>query len=402
MKRYPEQIGVGCAEITKKEVAYVNEVLNKKRLSYGPFTKKFEALFSELHACTYALMVNSGTSALRIAVATLKELHKWKDGDEIICPAVTFVASSNVIIMNGLKPVFADVSPINYNLDPDQIEKHITKRTRAIMVVHLFGQPAEMDPIMKIARKYKLKVIEDSCETMFVKYKGRPVGSFGDISCFSTFVAHFIVTGVGGLALTNNKRYYQHMRSLANHGRDLAYITIDDDKNLTAKQFERVVKSRFRFLHLGYSFRATEMETAVGLAQLERKDEIVRKRKANAQYFLKKLKPIDTFLQLPTWPAYSDHGFMMFPIVVRKGVSFKRNELIMHLELANIETREMVPLINQPLYVKMFGNLEKKFPVARWINHNGFYIGSHQMLSKKELDFMCETILDFFRDKKLI
>lgn len=402
MKRYPTQIGVGCAQITKKEIAYVNEVLKNQRLSYGPFTKKFETLFAELHDSTHALMVNSGTSALRIAVAALKEIHKWNDGDEIICPALTFVASANVIVMNSLTPVFADVSSLNYNLDPDEIENKITKKTRAIMVVHLFGQPAEMEPIMKIARKYKLKVIEDSCETMFVKYKGKPVGSFGDISCFSTYVAHFIVTGVGGLALTSNKRYYDYMRSLANHGRELSYVTIDDDKNLTPKQFEHVVKNRFKFLRLGYSFRATEMETAIGLAQLERKDDIVRKRKANALYLLKKLKPLEKFLQLPSWPEYSDHGFMMFPIVVKKGVAFKRNELVMYLELANIETREMVPLINQPVYTKMYGNIESKFPVARWINHNGFYIGSHQMLTKKDLDFILETLFNFFREKKLI
>lgn len=401
MQRRKEQIGVGCADITEQEIRYVNEVLKTKRLSYGPFTQKFESGFAKLHGCKRALMVNSGTSALRIAVAALKEIYGWKDGDEIICPAVTFVASSNVIIMNGLEPVFADVSSQTYNLDPAEIEKHITKRTRAIMVVHLFGQPAEMDPIMKIARKFKLKVIEDSCETMFVKYKGKPVGSFGDISCFSTYVAHFIVTGVGGLALTNNERYYSYMRSLANHGRELSYVTIDDDKNLTPRKFKKVVESRFKFLHFGYSFRATEMESALGLAQLERKDSIVKRRKYNAKYFLKKLKKFEKYLQLPTWPIYSDHAFMMFPIVVKEGVPFKRNELIMHLELANIETRDMVPLINQPAYTKRYGNLEEKFPVSRWINHNGFYIGTHQMITDKDLEYVAATFEEFFAKKKL-
>ncbi|MCX6780946.1 MAG: DegT/DnrJ/EryC1/StrS family aminotransferase [Candidatus Magasanikbacteria bacterium] len=374
MQRRKEQIGVGCADITEQEIRYVNEVLKTKRLSYGPFTQKFESGFAKLHGCKRALMVNSGTSALRIAVAALKEIHGWKDGDEIICPAVTFVASSNVIIMNGLEPVFADVSPQTYNLDPAEIEKHITKRTRAIMVVHLFGQPAEMDPIMKIARKYKLKVIEDSCETMFVKYKGKPVGSFGDISCFSTYVAHFIVTGVGGLA---------------------------HDKDLTPKKFQKVVESRFKFLRLGYSFRATEMESALGLAQLERKDDIVRRRKYNAKYFLKKLKKFEKYLQLPTWPKYSDHAFMMFPIVVKEGVPFKRNELIMHLELANIETRDMVPLINQPVYIKRYGNLEKNFPVSKWINHNGFYIGTHQMIEEKDLEYVVKAFEEFFAKKNI-
>ena len=139
-----------------------------------------------------------------MAVACLKELHGWHDGDEIIVPAVTFVATANVVVDHNLKPVFVDVDPVTYNIDPAKIEKRITKKTKAIMVVHLFGQPAEMDPILKIARKYKLKIIEDSAETMFVKYKGTPVGSFGDIACFSTYVAHLIVTGVGGVVATND------------------------------------------------------------------------------------------------------------------------------------------------------------------------------------------------------
>ena len=161
-------------------------------------------------------------------MACLKESENWKDGDEIICPALTFISTSNMILQNSLKPVFIDVDPFIYNIDYKRIEEKITKKTKAIMVVHLFGQPADMSEILMIAKKHKLKIIEDSCETMLVKYKGKSVGSFGDISCFSTYVAHLLVTGVGGLAVTNNPKYAEIMRSFANHGRDGIYISIDE------------------------------------------------------------------------------------------------------------------------------------------------------------------------------
>ncbi|MBI4992194.1 MAG: DegT/DnrJ/EryC1/StrS family aminotransferase [Candidatus Harrisonbacteria bacterium] len=399
MRKIGYQIGVGCADISKKEKEYVKDVLEHERLSYGPYTKKFEEEFARAHGCRYAIFLNSGTSALRIAVAALKEIEGWKDGDEVLCPAVTFVASSNVIIMNGLKPVFVDVDPRTYNIDPRKIEEEITKKTRAIMAVNLFGQPADMDPILKIAKKHKLKIIEDSCETMFVKYKGRPAGSFGDISCFSTYVAHLLVTGVGGFSCTSNPKYAEVMKSLANHGRDGIYLHIDDDKNLNKQGLFQVVSRRFHFIRLGYSFRATEMEAALGIGQMERKDQILGARKKNAAYLLKKLKPLAQYLQLPWHPGRVEHSFMMFPIVVKRGVGIKKQDLVMYLEEHNVETRDMLPLLSQPVYKKLFGDIENQYPVAKWVNGNGFYIGCHQKLTKKEMDYMVAVFEDFFKKR---
>ena len=401
LKKYPHQIGVGCVDITAREKKYVNVVLNTGRLSYGPFHKKFEDMFARLHGCSFAMMVNSGTSALRLAVAALKEVGNWKDGDEVLCPAVTLIATSNVVIMNGLKPVFVDVSPKTYNIDPKEIEKKITKRTRAIMVVHLFGQPADMDPIMKIARRYGLKVIEDSCETMFVNYKKRPVGSIGDISCFSTYAAHLVVTGVGGVACTNNREYARVLKSLANHGRDGIYLSIDDDKNLDRQGLFAVVSRRFRFERLGYSFRSTEMEAALGVAQLERYKEILSRRQANADRLMRGLKPFEKYIQLPSHPAGVGHAFMMFPVVIKKGSGVKKEDLVMFLEEHNIETRDMLPLVNQPVYKKLFGNLEYRYPVAKWINENGFYIGSHQKMKSEEIDFIIKAFKEYFGEDKV-
>ena len=396
IEKIKEQIGVGCADISETEKKYVKEVLDTERLSYGPFLKKFESKFAQMHDSKFAIAVNSGTDALRIAVACLKEAHEWKDGDEIVCPAVTFVASSNVILQNNLKPVFVDVEPDIYNIDPAKIEAAITKRTRAMMAVHLFGQPTTMGPIIKLAQKYNLKIIEDSCETMLVNYKGKSVGALGDIGCFSTYVAHLIVTGVGGLAVTNNPKYAEIMRSLANHGRDGIYISIDDDKNKSDKEFKQIIERRFSFIRVGYSSRITEMEGALGLGQLERAQEILEARKKNAEYLIKNLEKYENKIQLPKKRGDREHAYMMFPIVIKKDSRINKKDFVFFLEENNIETRDMLPLTNQPIYKKMFGDeIEDKYPVAKWINNNGFYIGCHQKISKKELDYIVEKIGEF-------
>lgn len=393
-----QQIGVGCADISDLEKKYVKEVLDTERLSYGPFLKKFEETFSRMHSSKFAIAVNSGTDALRIAVACLKEAEGWKDNDEIICPAVTFVASSNVILQNNLKPVFADVEKDIYNIDPARIEKAVTKKTRAIMVVHLFGQPATMEPIIEIAKKHNLKIIEDSCETMLVSYKEKSVGSFGDISCFSTYVAHLIVTGVGGLAVTNNPKYAEIMRSLANHGRDGIYISIDDDKNKKGSEFKQIIERRFRFIRLGYSSRITEMEGALGLAQLERSPKILSARKNNASKLIKKLSKFEDKIQLPYCRPDREHAYMMFPIVIKQGSKISKKDFVFFLEENNIETRDMLPLVNQPLYKKLFGeDIEEKFPVAKWINDSGFYIGCHQKITDREIEYIVGKFEEFLK-----
>lgn len=386
-------IGVGDFRFGKIEKIFIKKVINSNRLSYGPMTQLFEKQFANEHQCKFGIFCNSGTSALHIAIATLKEKYKWKDGDEIIVPAVTFIATSNVVLHNNLRPVFVDVDRRTYNINPALIEEKITKRTRAIIPVHLFGLPCDMELILKIARKYNLRIIEDSCETMFASYKGKKVGSFGDIGCFSTYIAHFLVTGVGGLCITNSSSLAVMLKSLMNHGRDSIYISIDDD-NKTGDQLFKIVERRFRFIRLGHSFRATEIEAAIGLAQLQKKDQIISKRRKNAEYISKGLKELEEFLQLPFIPADRDHNFMMYPVVVKKG---NKKNLVKFLEENWIETRDMMPLLNQPVYIKIFGNIIKNYPVAKWINENGFYIGCHQYLGKRHLDYVIDKFYQFFR-----
>lgn len=388
------QIGVGHYQATGREKKYILQVLKSGRISPGPFVGAFEERFAAAHQARYGIMLNSGTSALRLAVACLKEVCRWQDGDEILVPALTFVASSNVVIQLGLRPVFVDVDPRTYNLNPEGIEAKLTARTRAIMPVHLFGQPCDMDEICAIARKNRLRIIEDACETPFARYKGRPVGSFGDIAAFSTYVAHILVTGVGGLALTDNPEYAVILKSLANHGRDSIYITMDDDQGKRPEELFRIVERRFKFVRLGYSFRATEFQGALGLAQLEQRGSILAKRRQNALRLLEGLADLQPLIQLPFQAPDREHVFMMFPIVIRDPRIEKR-ALVNFLEENRIETRDMLPLLNQPVYRELVGNIEDHYPVAKNINNNGFYVGCHNGLGRRELDYMIAKFHEF-------
>lgn len=392
-----EHLGVGCFIPTKKAEKYILDVLHSGRLSYGPYIKRFEKRFAKEHDARFAVMVNSGTSALEIAFACLKETEKWKDGDEILVPATTFVATANTVISNGLTPVFVDVDPKTYNIDSEEAKKKITSRTRGMVPVHLMGQPADMRPLQALAKKHGLKIVEDSCETMFTKYRGRSVGVLGDISCFSTYIAHMIVTGVGGIALTNSPRYATILRSLANHGRDNIYISIDDDNTKRGKAFEEVIARRFRFIRRGFSYRVTEFEGALGCVELESGRSIVRSRQANARYLIKGLQDLQHLVQLPSHPEYTEHSFMLFPLVVQKKSGYTKRDLVNYLEAKGIETRDLMPLINQPYIKKTYKIQTGMYPVADWLNTSGFYIGCHQAMGKPELNYIIKTFRDFAR-----
>jgi dTDP-4-amino-4,6-dideoxygalactose transaminase len=314
----------------------INQVLDSNRLSYGPLSRQFEQRFSDLHGCSYGILSNSGTSSLQVALQTLKELHGWQDGREVIVPAITFVATVNVVIHNRLKPVLVDVEPDYYGIDPAKLELAITPGTCAIIPVHSFGQPCNMYDILNgfiLQRRTDIKVIEDACECMFAIHHRQPVGSFSDIACFSTYVAHILTTGVGGIATTNNPDYAAKMRSLVNHGRDGIYISIDDDDTSDTEALKEIVSRRFNFTSIGYSYRITELEAALALAQLETWQANITKRQLNATYLFGGLAKFSDRLQLPHDRPNTSHSWMMFPIVLREGDKW---ELINHLEMITL------------------------------------------------------------------
>lgn len=389
-------IGIGTVNISLQARKNVLKVLLSNRLSSGKLTERFETKLAFLHQRQFAIFCNSGTSALHVSLSVLKEKYNWRDGDEIIVPAVTFVATSNVIIHNNLKPVFVDIEDDYYGINPELIESKITSRTRAIMPVHLFGQSADMASIMNIANVYKLKVIEDSAEAMFVKYENKPVGSFGDIACFSTYATHLITTGVGGLAMTDDSELAIIIKSFFNHGRDSIYLSIDDDNKISSQKLFKIVPRRFSFKYIGHSFRLTEIEAVLGLDQLDRWQKIIKARQANAKYLTENLSVFSHFLKFPKIRANSEHGFMLYPILIIDD-RIDREKLINFLELNGIETRYLMPLINQPVYKRMFGDIENKYPIAKTINKQGFIIGCHQDLTKEDLDYVIDKFSKFFK-----
>lgn len=392
-----DKAGVGFASVTELEKKYVLDALDNGRLSQGKYVSKFEKEFAKAHGLKYGVMCNSGTSALHMSLEVLKETEGWDDETEDLVPAITFIATSNACIHAGLKVVFVDVEPDTYNINPDEIEKHITENTKCIIPVHTFGMPCNMTRIMEIARRYNLRVIEDCAESHFAKINGKTAGSFGDIAAFSTYVAHTITTGIGGIVCTDNPLYMEILRSLVAHGRACTCerCIASDGKQVCTKRMQTDIDRRFMFVRIGYSYRVGEIEGALGLAQLERKNEIMDKRHRNAEYLIRNLEKYEDFIQLPRHPRNIEHTYMMFPVVVKEKLKVGRNQFILFLENSNIETRPMLPLLNQPVYKKLFGSIEKDYPVAEYIDNNGFYIGCHHGMDKDELDYIIEKISEF-------
>lgn len=392
-----KKIGVGHAHVSDLEKKYVNMALDAGRLSPGEFVYNFESQFAYLHEQKYGIACNSGTSALHAALEALKETEQWGTDKEVLVPAITFIATSNACLHAGLRPVFVDVDPISYNIDPSKIEDKINANTVAIIPVHTFGQPCEMDAILAIAQKYNLKIIEDCAEAHFAYYKGKPVGSFSHIAGFSTYVAHTITTGIGGVITTSDSNLAEICRSLIAHGRACTCERcIAANPNAVCKlRMETELDKRFMMVRLGYSYRIGELEGALGIAQLENRHFIMDTRKKNAAILTEGLRPMSQYLQLPEYPEYVDHSFMMYPIVIKKAAPFTRTQLTQYLESHNIESRPMLPLLNQPIYRQLFGDIEAQYPVAKWINSHGFYVGCHHGLQQEQLYSIIETITDF-------
>lgn len=392
MKKRPVPIGeVKLNSLAKK---YIQQILATNRLTYGPFTQKLEKMFARLHRRRWAIFTSSGTGALLCGLASLKERYGWQDGDEILVPAISFVATANVVYHLRLKPVFVDVELATYNLNPQEIARHITQKTRAIIPVHVLGLPANLPAITKLAKKYKLKILEDSCDAMFVGINRRPVGSWGDLAAFSTYVAHLLPTGVGGFLLGNDKKMESMARSYLFHGRSDRYLSVNDEnqKNKT------VIRSRFQFDRIGWHFRLSELEAAIGLSQLTSGDyqKQLNRRQQLAQLLIRLLKPLANKLQLPEAPAGFEHAYMMFPLVI-KDRQIDKWELIYFLESCGIATRELLPLLNQPAYKKTFGAMEAKYPVTEMINRQGFYFGCHPYMSVADIRFIAAKLYEFLQ-----
>jgi len=377
-------IGTGTFRATKRMRELVQQVMDSGRVSYGPLSLAFEQRFAAIHAQAYAILSNSGTSSLQVALQAMKEAHHW-EGGQVIVPATTFVATPNIVLHNRLVPVFVDVEPDTYNIDPGLVERAITRETRAIIPVSLFGQPADLSAIRDIAERHGLKVLVDSCETMFVSHRGVSCGAWGDITCFSLYAAHLLVAGVGGVATTDNPEYAARMRSLVNHGLEI------DSLNPGANFAPRPMLGRkFRFGSTGHSYRITEFEAAAALAQLEDWPWIVEQRQHRAKMLTHQLAQFNDHYgpryQLPATRPENTHAWMMYPLVL---LEHDRDAFTAQLNAYGIETRELLPLLNQPAFRYLNPD---HFPVSRRLMEQGFYVGCHQDLSMEDMGYLVDVL----------
>jgi len=372
------QIKLGSLEITDKCRGYIERIMDSGRVSYGPYSEQLEREVAGYHGAYYGVLSNSGTSSLQVALHALKIQNQWDDGAEVIVPATTFPATVNVILQNGLKPVFVDVVEDYYDIDVDQLKNALTYKTVAILPVSLFGQTCNLNAIRDVARYNSFKVVLDSCETIGVNHNFHPLSYYVDVVCFSFYNAHIVQGGVGGMGITRDSELAELMRSLVNHGRRPTYITIDDKPvNLT---------DRFTFDHIGYSYRVTEFESALALANFQDVEANIARRREIAAYLKDYLSKLD-FLQMPAERPSSSHSWMMFPLVITDP-SVDKLKLCKHLEDHGIETRDMLPLTNQPVAHSCYGIKPGDFPVSDNLVENGFYISCSNHLTEEDLEYI--------------
>lgn len=378
-----------------EEISDALDCMLETRVTMGEKVKRFEALFAEYIGVRHAVMVNSGSSANLLALSVLTNPlfpTRMEPGDEVITPAVTWATTVWPIINCGAIPVLVNVDLDTFDINVEAIQKAITSRTRALMIVHLLGNPCEMDPIRDIAREHKLWLIEDSCEAHGAEFGGRKVGSFGDISTFSFFFSHHITTMEGGMVLTDSDRIAETARALRTFGwiRDLR-----DKDELSAKY--RQIDWRFLFTNIGFNLRPLEVEAAFGIRQIEKLDSFITIRRNNAKFWEEKLGRYQKHLLLHTERAGTKHVWFGYPITVRPGAPFGREEITSFLEAKGVETRPiMAGNINEQPAMQAFPHRTSGELVnSRTVMRNSFFIGNHQGIGKDERESVVSYITEF-------
>jgi len=356
------RIPLATPDLSGNEERYVLECIKTGWISgKGKFVKEFEDKFASYLGVKHAIAVSSGTAALHLALASLD----IGPGDEVILPTFTMIACANVVKYLGAKPILVDSEPYTWNIDPEKIEEKINEKTKAIIVVHIYGHPADMDPIMRIAKKYDLYVVEDSAEAHGAEYKGRKVGGIGDIGCFSFYANKIITTGEGGMVTTNDDELANKIRKLCDQGYN--------------------PELRKWLIHdvVGYNYRMTNLQAAVGLAQLERIDEFIRRKRENARYYNSLLKDLPGIV-LPPEATWAKNVYWMYTILVDENI---RDEVMKRLEEYGIETRATFhPIHLQPPYKDLYGF--ESYPVAESLGKRGINLPSGNSLTKEDIDYV--------------
>ena len=369
-----EFIPVNEPLLNGNEKKYLDECINTGWISSeGPFVKKFESDLAKRVDRKFGISVCNGSVALDVAISALE----IGPGDEVIMPTFTIISCAAAIIRAGAKPVLIDSDLKQWNMQVDQIEAKITPRTKAIMVVHIYGLPVEINLVLKLAEKYNLNVIEDAAEVIGQTYDDKPCGSFGDISTFSFYPNKHITTGEGGMVVTNNPAIADKCKSL---------------RNLCFQPQQRFVHEE-----LGWNFRFSNTQAAIGLAQLEKLDESIKRKKEIGNRYFNNLKDLQS-IQLPKLQnGHAENIFWVFGIVL-KDEKFKDSKSVMELLKArNIGTRPFFwPMHEQPVFHRMGLYQNETHPNAEFLARKGFYIPSGLAITNEQIDYVSNTLRELF------
>lgn len=373
------RLPVAEPSLSHKEVDYVLDCLRSNWISsQGPYVTRFQDAFAARHGVAHALATTNGTAALHLALVALGV----GPGDEVIVPDITFGASANAVIHAGARPVFVDIDPRTWTMTAEAVTRRVTGATRAIMPVHLYGHPCDMDPILELARARGLAVVEDCAEALGATYKGRPVGALGTVGCFSFFANKVITTGEGGMVTTDDHGLHERMIKLRDHGmaRDRKYWHDE----------------------AGFNYRMTNMQAAVGLAQLERLDAILDHRRALAGRYARRLAGVDG-LGLPGCAPWSDTIPWLYVVTVEPAVlALDKDTLAARLAEDGIETRGVFyPLHLQPAYARA-GQGNEPFPASEHLAETGLCLPLGNGLGLDQVDHICDRLIDIVGDAAVL
>jgi len=366
----------------EKEERAVIEVLRSGWLVQGRKVQEFETLFAQLQGAKYAFAVNSATSGLHLALIAVG----IKEGDEVIVPAFSFPATANVVLMVKAKPVFVDIDLSTYNIDVNRIEPVINSNTRAIIPVHLFGLPADMDPIMELAHKYGLKVIEDAACAHMSEYKGYKVGTVGDVGVFSFHPRKPITTGEGGIVTTNDPKIAEDIKIRRNHGETISDIE-REYRPLLYPDFDR----------LGFNYRMTDIQAAIGVEQLKKLPWIVNKRRELANRYTERLME-HPFLVPPVEPPNYFHNYQSYVVLIKPDSPYSQDEVTLKLQERGIMVRKgTYSLPHVKLYRSLYGFTEKDFPNSFYAEHHTLTLPLYPTMTTEEQEYVIDTLYELFK-----
>ncbi len=389
----------GTISIPPRSRELVLEALDAKRVSCGRFVREFEGRFAKIVGTKHCVAVATGTDADALALAVLHD-YGAKPGDEVIIPSLSFVATANAVLHARFTPIFVDIERHSLNINVSKIEAAITEKTRAIMPVHLMGKPADMDPIMEIAAKYNLTVVEDAAEAHGAVYKGRNIGSIGHLGAFSLYVAHIISTIEGGAITTNSQEHAEILTSLRSHGRACSCLScvLSSTQSYCPKRFDSQTGEdiRFTFPRVGYSCKMNELEAAVGLGNMDLYEEIVNTRHDNLMYVLSRFDTFSPYLASIKEDPWERIGPHALPIIINEQASFSRTQYTAYLEERGIETRTLfASMPTQCPGYEYLGHKLGDFPVAEYMGRFGLHIGIHQELGLAHMQYFLDVTEEF-------